>query len=49
MLKSNWKNQMRRNQAILDIIRRKRYAEFRERDYQKITERLCRLFAKQKK
>lgn len=44
MLKSNWKNQMHRNQAIC-----KRYTEFRKRDYQTTAELLRRLFTKQKR
>lgn len=49
MLKSNWKNQMYRNQAICDAIHRERYAEFRKQDYQKITKHLRWLFAEQKR
>lgn len=39
---------MHRNQTICDFLHRKRYAEFRKRDYRTITELLRRLFTKQK-
>lgn len=40
---------MHRNQTICDFLHRKRYAEFRKRDYRTITELLRRLFTKQKR